>query len=764
MAMDVEGKEKEEEIKDLNDLDFDIVIKKEEILDEEEQEKLGNKRKRDKKQKRVPIRIGVKKERRVRDPSDFQKILDKLDKYPIITSERVTEIAHGMNYKIDDKNVKFLVDIGSAKVAVKKLGLLSGICRVPFHCFVESEFYKKDITTITDDALINNCYFAYAFSEQGNLFQYAPYAKFAKLNKFSFVTNKVMKFDNVYTGYVQDGNKDIAIISNVPFDPKELEIVGEALNNKEGDSMVLDIKLLNHENTITFCRYQAALMAGEAEFAQLFDAGCKMRTFNSKNKLSAGYKLVKMGDKNMAYIDIVDQKITEFTPSFLIVVPGVTNFSFFLEGELDLNQVHNYMYKNIQDGIEHITQFNLPPNAVFWDNVGSYIEMIGLIDFEFKPDFSNEIANLVTLYQDYKDVITYWKKTYKMFENIVLHFYDAITTKLTIDSIVSLDKKVSNFIVNFDYLVKSDTYSKIKEFVEQLPNVPLMRNFVSTNIPMEMMTALKRLIVILNAGKKLEEMTNITDMFRTIAVYCTRVFLNGQYKMIPKIRSPAAFLGSAVGGMNNETLKQNIGYLLESYKKLEGAVVKKSQLPYEEMDNLIDRVFNNTLLKIDDKFIKDNYTRIKQKIRSDIPAYNSLRDDIDDLLRNGTTIEEIKADYNFLDNPVFSNYLVMYKKVDDAIQKKAGGWDYKYDMAEALRFDPDLVKKYTKKYKSIGKRRFTNAKKKKKVKAENLKKANIVDVDQSALAEGAKNMEKVGEIAAEINNENKNIDEDDFWK
>ena len=719
----------------------DIVINPKENISKESKSLLAQKRGR--KGKRVPIQLGPKKEKKVHNPTKFQEILNKVEKLPLITPDIVKQTANDMNYKLDDRSIKFFTDLGLARVSIKKFGLPSHICKEPFHFFCTSDFYKSylrgGLKVLTDDKLVLQAYLAFNFSS--DLKKYQPYCEYCNLERYSFVSDNIVKITNIGSGYVQDFNPNMAIIINDPLTDAGIATVKTAINNRDvGTMALLEYGLLNGEK-INFFKNELGIFAGKETLDNLLQASKKISVVNSKNKLKDGLKYIKTNGDIATYVNIIDIKPTDFAPAVLMVHPQLTYFTMFFESTLDLNQVFKVVAeKLVKKEVKGIEYLNFPPNSIFWDNVGSYAQLLGLINLIYRPALSSQITELIDIYNGYRDVFKGWKTVYKLFESIITGFYDTVTTKLSIDGITRLDTKTADFISHYNYLKRNETFEKLRKFLSMVPNGTCMNNFALTNMPLEVAYALRRLIAILRLGKTDNEMTEIVEMFRTIGIYCTRVFFGGQYEMIPKIRSPAAFLGGVAGDMDNETLRENIDYLLKSYKRSdEGKEEDGPVIEYDEMDNLVDVALDNSNRHINDKFLNSNFHRIKEKIKADGALMSSLRTEITELLRDGVTKDEIKANYHFLDNPIFSNYIIAFKKIEKVFRKKKKtGKVNAREIADVIKIDPKMAEKLRKKRilkKTLGKKKIKELKEKgeEKKNIEDLKPESVVVIDKDAV-------------------------------
>ena len=651
-----------------------------EEVNAEDKKLLSGKRKRkEKKLKRLPVRLIRQKTRKV-EPSIYQKIFNAISKSDTVTEEIIKKAANKLNYELEKSNVEFFLELGKAKASIKKYGLPGDICKKKFHVFSFLDFYEN-ASTITDDKVVWDCYYSQLFTNawKNNYLEYAEICKLSKLDTVSIVSDKIFKCEKAETGYVQDYLKSVGIIAPEPVDPNDVETIGKAIQGKAKNTLTVECTFPN-DAKMTFYQYNQLIMCvgDNSNLAAALNSAKKIKIVNSKNSLAKGMKEIKVNNNIGTYLNIHEVKLVEFVPSCLFVTPAAPEVKLFVTANLETNQVYNTCKKSLKD-LKMISDLPLPPNAVFWDNLSSFIQLIGLLkilDPEGIPkNVSKNITDMIEYYYSYKDIFTAWKKTYKIFETIVISFYDAVTNKLTIDGVVKLQTKVTDFLANYTFLKNDTSYNNIRIFIMAIPEAKLMANFVSTNGPYELGTSIARLITILNSGKKVKEdgVTTIEEMFRTIGILCTETLFGGSAEMIPKVRSRASFLGITQGEMNNETLQKNIRYLIGGFntelKKKEATAAKKMFLNYEQMDEIIDRLIDNSDAKLNDKIVHSFIDRIKTKVKSEKPLISSLREDVLEMRKNGETIEDIITYGDFLDNTLFNSFITTFKNVSNVLDQ-----------------------------------------------------------------------------------------------
>lgn len=627
-------------------------------LKEEEKGLISKKRKR-KEGKKLPLQLFSKKQRSKVELSVFQKILDELMKRPTITKEIVDEVAEKQRVKLDEDNKKFFMEIGNARASIKKYGLPGDICKNKFHVFEAIDFYSS-CNVVTDDRIVWTCFYSLYISQQFNKDIY----KFSEIEDFSVVSDKVFSFDLMKSGYIQDYYADSAIINDTDVDPLKLNQLQTILADKN-QSLIMENLAFPNGQKYNFYEKNELILAGKSNLAQLLEETKTMKFFNSKNKLALGLKDIKMKEKIGSYLNIIENKLTDFSPACLFVKPPMKNIRMFVRGHLNTNSIYDMM-KSMMAKLSQTLEIPLPSNAVFWDNINSFIQLIAMFNFIEKPrsGIGKVITIIVNKYQNSKEAFTAWKKIYKDFESIATHFYDIISTKLTIDNVTRLETKCTVFISNYIYMKNQERgLDDVRFVIGNIPRVGLMQNFINTNVPYELVTMIARLIVILKTGKADQKNINVASLFRTIGFLCSKVFFGGDYACIPKVRSFAAFLGNARGELDNETFTNNIAYLVDSFRnnlKKEADSAEKKMFDgvkgAKKINDLFDLILRNSEKKMNDSFFTENFERLKEKIKSDKTLYDSLLDDVNGFLLNDEE-DDIKNYADFLSNDLFNSFI-----------------------------------------------------------------------------------------------------------
>lgn len=651
-------------------------------LSAEEKKLIGNKRKRaikkEKKLKRLPINIFEKKDKK-RETSVFQEIFNNISKKTALTPVDIENEAKKLNYKLDAENISFFTELAAAKYSSRKIGLPTDFIKKKFHLYAKVPFVS-DTILITNDFLAWKIYAAPLLMTtwKENFVAYTEAVKFASIKEISVVTNSVFQLKEAFTGYVQDYNDNYSILIKDKLKAEEVNEIINGLNtNKIVPSQIktLDQSTYNYIDTsrvIIYCSPKLTL-------DKLRDILLNTECISSKNPLNAGLKKFKSSDKTGYYINIHDIKPVKFTPAVMYLNPRVKDLTYFVSGYLDSNETFNACQAAINNKTKFVIQLPLPPNAIFWDNVSSFIRILNLMlvtAHAMEKDMKENITQITELYFTYKDIYNAWKKTYYIFQSVVLKFYDSITNKVQIDTIIRLKNKANEFINAFSFLKNDSSYTEIVKLITSLPNPHLMQKFLQTNAALELMTSISKFIVVLESGKSLEkEGLSVVEMYKGIGILCFSVLFGEGFQMIPKIRSKAAFLAGSGKDLNEATYVKNIGYLINAFKlkreEDKKAALEKSKISFEDLDETISSAITNSIDLMLDVNLKDAEEDIKKQIRSDPTLYKILREEILELLKNGETKHDIMAVADFLEVPQFNSFIAAFGKLKEEVAKKA---------------------------------------------------------------------------------------------
>ena len=683
----------EEEKLDADEYDnfkgFGGIDIKEENLGEKEKALLTYKRKREKRSKKMPKDSSkVKKTRKIR--SLPQQLFDLISKRDVITQEIIAAAAEKLNYELTPEHVTFFKTLGEAKARLRKYGVPGALCKNPFHIFIKTPFYKQT-SVITSDINVWNCFYWYMTAlnkEKGGILEYRKMCYSSSVKEFSFVTDKIFQCTNVQSGYVQDFAGKITLIAPGQLSEKDMENYVGAL--KSDPTSIVSTIPKPSEKTVNYQFYQCKgvlIVSGSKEnFNDLIKQTANLLIVNSKNKLEKGLKEIKIDSNQGSYINIHDLKPTDFSPACLFIEPAIVSPKMFVKVDLDTNSVFNYLTEEIS-GKKTLTAINMPPNSIFWDNIDSAIQLFAFFKVATNIDklLSAEIFLLVDGYYKNREGFSAYKRLYSTFESIVLSFYDKITTKLSIDSIAAMKKKVDKFISDYVYQRNDNTaLNDIRDVINKLPGVFMMKNFITTNVPIQLVRAIDKIISLLNSATLPDEKQSMAELFKTVGRMCSEVLFDGNIPMIPKIRSHTAFLGGLIAEVNKAQFDENIKYLVDSYNESFDDYKKKigkggggpgsADVPefLNNADNLMSKMMKNTINELDSEYVRKNADTIIERVKADSNLMNSLRESYGELMKVNKP-EDMEKFGNFLENDIFTGYLKTIDSMANVAVDNGGG-------------------------------------------------------------------------------------------
>ena len=656
---------------------FNIIdIKDDELLSKEQKALLGQKKKRVKKLKK--LREGSAKVK-VRQISDVQKLFNALSKKSSFTEDDVKTAARDINFKIDQTNVDFFVTLGQVRSNLRKFGIPGSLCKNPFHIFFKFQFYAQT-QIVTNDVNAWNAYYWYFFTKNEkveDLSDYSLLARNSEIKEFSIITDTSFQCKGLKSGYVQDYTKDATLITEKGLSPEEVIAYKDKLTKGEDSAIALKVVDITGSNAYVLYQYKNLMVVAPANsnLEDMLLATDKVKCVNTKNKLVTGLKEVKVDPNLGNYLNIHEFKTTGFSPSCIFLNPPIANPLMFINADLEMNDVYNAISSNM-DKFDNLSKIPLPPNAIFWDNLDSAVQLFAFIKLVHNTHetVSAQIAFIVQRYHEFKSNITTWKRLYGLFESVVLSFYDRITNKITIDSIRTLSSKVERFIREYnDEKIQVSAYQTMIRISEYLPNTIFMRNFIQKTIAIDLMYALAKLISMINVGKLEDKQYSVFELFKAVGLSCYQVLFNGTVPMIPKIRSKCAFLGGLLYDTTNEKYKKNINYLIDSYKKSAASNLRlqNGKLDADSMDELVKNIVLNTLKNSNSEVLQDqdNAEAIVNKVMTEADLLKSLRSNVEDLLLLNN-INEIKANATFADDETFMTFLKTFNDIAEKVDRK----------------------------------------------------------------------------------------------
>lgn len=619
-----------------------------------------------------------KKRKRI-EPTVRQQLLNDVIKTADYTTEGVKEAAIKRKMVVSDKEAKFIAELGKTKVTVKKLGIPPELCKKPLHLFLSIGEMGDTMKFVTDDSLLWKClYNMVRYKDRSTISKYENFLVRSTIKKFSMVSDVLSVNGMSYSGYAQDKERNyfFAKTENGNYSSgyvKQLLDFGAGVYGKT------NIKMSGGAIYTFLGKGDAVIIAPAADWSKPDGLATKLsdtRMINSKNKLASGMKEIKNTKKDQigTYLNIHDMAVTDFVPSVLFF-EKLENVRMFLNIELDKNAFYNALPK--ADNYKTMV-LNLPKNCVFWDNLESYVEMLNIAYFDndkFSYTQRNDFNSIYVEYSNYKTAFNAWRILYYNFEDIITGYYDSITTKVTYDQIMKLQDKVNFFIDNYYYLTEHATYIAIRTFFSELGVVCEMMNiFVSTKASIDAIECIKKVIRLLATSNT----TKLEDFVRVTGVLCLQCMYDGDYAMIPKVRSKAAFLGNVTGEkITGDVLRRNIVELTKQFnerliKGLEDAKKGPDVLtPYKKMNQIIKTSIENTIRRYKNYKFKGMEDVIRELL-DDPVLRESIAEETAGWIESGDFKDEELLNLDYLYNFDVLNQLQAFDQIATKVFKAFG--------------------------------------------------------------------------------------------
>jgi len=215
----------------------------------------------------------------------------------------------------------------------------------------------------------------------------------------------------------------------------------------------------------------------------------------------------------------------------------------------------------------------------------------------------------------------------------------------------------------------------------------MMNTFVSTKASIDAVECIKKVIRLLATSNT----TKLEDFVRVTGVLCLQCMYDGDYAMIPKVRSQAAFLGNVTGEkITGDVLKRNIVELTKQFNErlirgLEDAKKGPDVLtPYKKMNKVMKVAIENTLQRYKGQKFKGmeevirillNEPEIKESIAEETAGWIESPDFDDEELLN----------LDYLQNFDVLNQLQAFDQVVTKIYKAFGEEGFKRANKEKTR-------------------------------------------------------------------------------
>lgn len=92
----------------------------------------------------------------------------------------------------------------------------------------------------------------------------------------------------------------------------------------------------------------------------------------------------------------------------------------------------------------------------------------------------------------------------------------------------------------------------------------------------------------------------------------------------------------------------------------------------KKVNEILEQVLRNSEKKLKNAFVSENYERLVEKIKGDKTLYNSLLDDVENMVENDGE-DDTKLYGDFLDNDLFNSFIIASGKLWDIMSANSEG-------------------------------------------------------------------------------------------
>lgn len=251
-----------------------------------------------------------------------------------------------------------------------------------------------------------------------------------------------------------------------------------------------------------------------------------------------------------------------------------------IEGDEDVNFYDNEEKNEYTKFMEQYEIYNdneelIDENFIFWDNIPTCFEFLGVLSFSMHFHDDNIKSYYLYLYKNYylfKEIIKGYNRLFFIFKKIVLLFYDTFSVKIQYDKLNTITKYIEEYYELNKLLKTVDEIKYFKKFVESFKlNSKMLDNFVNNEyIRDELIVIIDDIIKrIINLDYK-----NLETDLRNVGINCLNVMYNGKNSMLNEIRSASSFLGNVFGIKKGDKMQDVTtaivkaeNYLMKNIKK-----------------------------------------------------------------------------------------------------------------------------------------------------------------------------------------------------
>lgn len=557
--------------------------------------------------------------------------------------------------EISEKEKKFLFDIYSITVDIKRLGIAKNLVKNPILIPCYTTFQTNILTT---DLL----YWGYKLKEYSETLESLKYV--SRLTKLYMCSYKPIKFPNdaVNEYYVEDFEKKVSApgwIKNVT----NTQAIGEIKDtfNLYGE----EYNVYKPNNNVPI---YVAKNIPNYNVNILLQVLNQAKYIYKKGGLTEGMKEIKVKGyyffENMIYPTI-------FCPDNILVNENIDyGVLYFLEIDPDkfINQT-----KTKNNEIPTVV------NLVYWDYLTSAVELLTVTMLTLNVRNNRGRLGVLKQFSDNTRLFSAFKAHFKLFEKIVLSFLDGFHRRVSIDRMRKIYKDATMFLQERqNILLFEKEYSIVDEFVTVFePYTQMMYNFLHRS-PEEYVELIQKVCsLVLNVNT---DVSTLEIQIRAVGLKLHEVLYNGKNKMIMTIRSPNAFLFNTIGNTDHNMLLEYIEELKKRVilerKAIEDEKKKSEQLTAAIANKILEKQNEQLVLKqkeIEDKKKEDIININLPNIKMNIKQPNTNAPNINKESRNpfSMTSNISSANPNNIDEgmPIITNKVDIPVDIPDVTQE-----------------------------------------------------------------------------------------------
>lgn len=209
---------------------------------------------------------------------------------------------------------------------------------------------------------------------------------------------------------------------------------------------------------------------------------------------------------------------------------------------------------------------------ITWDTIPSFLDFCVVLYVLHAGKHDNDIFNGddIKFYQQNRNIFNFYRSYYKLFERIMISFFDSFSTRIPIDKLMKLRKYIQEFNNYREAIIgNAEKITKMTALLAKL-NSTYINNFITLDPNKYIQTISNYTSKILNPDPNSPESSeNLTSDARALGFMIKELMYDGTTPIFQIIRSPGSFLSNLVGNQNTEALQVKIESLLSAVDRLE---------------------------------------------------------------------------------------------------------------------------------------------------------------------------------------------------